>query len=105
VSTNEQTMPVLVGLVMAQLELCGGLFAVADRPGIEELSWLIPARWGFSAAAATVDLRSVHLTPPPDALWNHTPHAWLWATGMLAIQLAGLTVATRLTLRRQEPGR
>jgi ABC transport system ATP-binding/permease protein len=105
VSTNEQTMPVLVGLVMTQLGLCGGLFTVADRPGIEQLSWLVPARWGFAAAAATVDLRSVHLTPSADALWNHTPHAWVWAMGMLAVHLAVLTVATRLALRRQEPGR
>jgi ABC-type transport system involved in multi-copper enzyme maturation permease subunit len=105
VSSGEQTMPVLVGLVMAQLVLCGGLFEVVGRPVIEELSWLAPARWGYAAAAAIVDLRAIMLSPTPDALWRHTPAAWAWALDMLVLQAAALTVATRLALRRHEPGR
>jgi ABC-type multidrug transport system ATPase subunit/pSer/pThr/pTyr-binding forkhead associated (FHA) protein len=105
VTTGEQTMPVLVGLVMAQLVLCGGLFAVVDRTGVEQLSWLAPARWGYAAAASTVDLRSISLDPPADALWRHTATAWWWAMGVLTVQAIALTLATRLALRRHEPGR
>jgi ABC-type multidrug transport system ATPase subunit/pSer/pThr/pTyr-binding forkhead associated (FHA) protein len=103
VSTSEQTMPVLVGLVMAQLVLCGGLFEVVGRPGIEQLSWLAPARWGYAAAAATVDLRAIMVQPPPDALWRHTTGAWTWAMAVLAGQTVLLTVAARWALRRHEP--
>ncbi|MFG3421723.1 FHA domain-containing protein [Micromonospora sp. NPDC049460] len=103
VSTSEQTMPVLVGLVMAQLVLCGGLFAVVERAGIEQLSWLAPARWGYAAAAATVDLRAIMLKPAPDALWAHTTGAWSWAMAVLAGQTVLLTAAVRWALRRHEP--
>lgn len=105
VSTGEQTMPVLVGLVMAQLVLCGGLFAVVDRAGIEQLSWFVPARWGYAAAASTVDLRTLMIDPGSDALWRHTAGAWGWAVGVLLLQAAILAGLTRWALRRHEPGR
>jgi ABC-type multidrug transport system ATPase subunit/pSer/pThr/pTyr-binding forkhead associated (FHA) protein len=103
VSTGEQTMPVLVGLVMAQLVLCGGLFEVVGRAGIEQLSWVAPARWGYAAAASTVDLRAIMVKPAPDALWTHSARAWTWAMAVLAGQTVLLTVAARLALRRHEP--
>ncbi len=105
VTTSEQTMPVLVGLVMAQLVLCGGLFAVDDRVVIAQLSWLAPARWAYAAAAAGVDLRAIMVDPTKDGLWQHTRHDWLFATGMLLAQTVVLFVATRLALRRHDPGR
>jgi ABC-type multidrug transport system ATPase subunit len=105
VSTGEQTMPILVGLVMAQLVLSGGLFAVVGRAGIEQVSWLAPARWAYAAVAATVDLRSLMLNAPADALWDHRPSAWAWAVTVLAGQGLVLLVAARWALRRHEPGR
>jgi ABC-type multidrug transport system permease subunit len=56
VTSSEQTMPALVGVVMVQLVLCGALVPVAGRAVLEQLAWLAPARWGFAAAAASVDL-------------------------------------------------
>ncbi|GAA1106087.1 ATP transporter ATP-binding protein/permease [Nocardioides dubius] len=56
VSSSEQTMPALVGVVMVQLVLCGALVPVAGRAVLEQLAWLAPARWGFAAAAASVNL-------------------------------------------------
>jgi ABC-type multidrug transport system ATPase subunit len=105
VTTGEQTMPALVGLVMTQLVLCGGLFAVVDRPVVEQLSWLASARWGYAAAAATVDLRAIAVDPPDDGLWRHSAQTWCWAAGMLLLQTMVLTAATRIALRRHEPGR
>jgi ABC-type multidrug transport system ATPase subunit len=105
VSSGEQTMPILVGLVMAQLVLCGGLFEVVGRSGVEQLSWLAPSRWGYAAAAATVDLRALAVNPSADALWKHTAGAWWWAMGVLALQGVVLTGAARWALRRHEPGR
>jgi ABC-type multidrug transport system ATPase subunit len=105
VSTAEQTMPVLVGLVMAQLVLSGGLFAVVDRPGIEQVSWLAPSRWAYAATAATADLRTIMLNAPRDPLWDHRARAWLLAVAVLAGQGLLLSVAARRALRRHEPGR
>ena len=105
VSTGEQTMPILVGLVMAQLVLCGGLFEVVGRHGVEQSSWIAPSRWGYAAAAATVDLRSLVVNPSADALWKHTTGAWWWAMGVLALQGVVVTCAARWALRRHEPGR
>ncbi|MGY0235796.1 ATP-binding cassette domain-containing protein [Longispora urticae] len=105
VTTGEQTMPVLVGLVMAQLVLSGGLFEVVGRTGVEQLSWLSPSRWGYAAAAGTVDLRGIMVEPPADALWRHQVTGWLWALWVLVVQAVLLTFATRWALRRHEPGR
>jgi ABC-type multidrug transport system ATPase subunit len=90
VRSSEQIMPLFVVAVMAQLVLCGGMVPVTGRLGLDQMSWLMPARWGYAAAASTVDLR--HLVPPTllpqDQFWQHTRHFWLLDMGMLA----GLTV-------------
>jgi len=90
VRSTEQIMPLFVVAVMAQLVLCGGMVPVTGRLGLDQLSWLMPARWGYAAAASTVDVR--HLVPatllPQDQFWQHTRHFWLLDMGMLA----GLTV-------------
>jgi ABC-type multidrug transport system ATPase subunit/predicted component of type VI protein secretion system len=86
VRSSEQIMPLFVVAVMAQLVLCGGMVPVTGRLGLDQLSWLMPARWGYAAAASTVDLR--HLVPPTllpqDQFWQHTRHYWLLDMGMLA---------------------
>jgi ABC-type multidrug transport system ATPase subunit len=86
VRSSEQIMPLFVVAVMAQLVLCGGMVPVTGRLGLDQLSWLMPARWGYAAAASTVDLR--HLVPPTllpqDQFWQHTRHFWLLDMGMLA---------------------
>jgi ABC transport system ATP-binding/permease protein len=86
VRSSEQIMPLFVVAVMAQLVLCGGMVPVTGRLGLDQLSWLMPARWGYAAASATVDVR--HLVPPTllpqDQFWQHTQHFWLLDMGMLA---------------------
>jgi ABC transport system ATP-binding/permease protein len=83
--SNEQIMPLLVVAIMAQLVLSGGLLPVAARAGLEQLSWITPARWGHAAASSTVDLRVLEPAPgPQDAHWAHTPGAWMFDMAMLA---------------------
>jgi ABC-type multidrug transport system ATPase subunit len=98
-----QTTPVLVVVVMAMLVLSGGLFALADEPVLNQVSWLSPTRWGFAAGASTVDLLS--MVPIDDPLWTHTAGAWWRAILFLTLQIGVLTVAARLAMRRLEPGR
>ena len=86
VRSSEQIMPLFVVAVMAQLVLCGGMVPVTGRLGLDQLSFAMPARWGYAAAASTVDVR--HLVPgsllPQDRFWEHTSKFWLIDMGMLA---------------------
>lgn len=84
-TSTEQTMPALVGMVMAQLVLCGGLFVIGGRPVVEQVAWLLPARFGYAASAATAGLqRSPH--PRIDPLFESTPEQWLLDIGVLGLQ-------------------
>jgi ABC transport system ATP-binding/permease protein len=86
VRSSEQIMPLFVVSIMAQLVLCGGMVPVTGRLALDQLSFAMPARWGYAAAASTVDIR--HLVPgsllPQDRFWQHTSKIWLLDMGMLA---------------------
>jgi ABC transport system ATP-binding/permease protein len=104
VRSSEQIMPLFVVTVMAQLVLCGGMVPVTGRLGLDQLSFAMPARWGYAAAASTVDLR--HLVPDSllsqDRFWEHTSKIWLLDMGMLAalsVFYAGF-VRWKIRLRR-----
>lgn len=88
VGSGEQTMPVMVVLVMVQLVLSGGLFPVTDRAVLEQLAWLSPSRWGFAAMGATTDITAISLIGD-DPLWE--PSALIWVACLLV--LCVLTVA------------
>ncbi|WP_340537024.1 FHA domain-containing protein [Nocardioides sp. GXZ039] len=55
VTSSEQTMPALVGMIMVQLVLSGSLFAI-NRPVLEQISWLSPSRWAYAACASAMGL-------------------------------------------------
>jgi len=109
VDNADKTMPFLVLITMGQLVLSGGLFSVTGSLGIEQVSWLAPARWGFAALASTDDLNTVQLlgrssqSDPPDALWNHTSTSWLLDIVITAVIGAAVLYLTSVTLRRIEP--
>ncbi|MEE1820811.1 ATP-binding cassette domain-containing protein [Streptomyces sp. BE20] len=104
VKKEEVTMPLLVLVAIVQVVFCGALLQLDQTPILNQLSWLAPARWGFGAMAATVDLGA--LLPDPltdDPMFAHRGSVWLLDMGMLLALsvLFGLVVA-RL-LRRREP--
>lgn len=85
--SNEQIMPLLVVAIMSQLVFSGGMIPVTNRAGLDQLSWVTPARWGFASTASTIDL--TRLVPggqlvPDDRHWHHTMSAWLFNMAMLA---------------------
>jgi hypothetical protein len=102
VRTTEQTTPILVVSVMAQLVLSGGLFAIEGQHFLEIISTIDPARWGFAASAATTNLLRF---PFPDPLWEHVAFNWWRAVAILVLQILVLLAAARVALRRFEPGR
>jgi ABC-type multidrug transport system ATPase subunit len=106
IKNADQGMPLLVLMVMAQLVFSGGLFAVHDRPVLEQLAWLSPSRWAYAMTAATAELTKLDRPgTTPDPLWEHTHTDWTnaaLALTAMAIVLTGLT-ARRLT--RLDPQR
>jgi ABC transport system ATP-binding/permease protein len=103
VRSQEQLLPVLVVSTMAQIVFSGGLIAISGRVGLEQFSWLWPARWGFAAAAATTDLPT--LMPfafADDPFWRHQPSWWLLDMTMLVIQALALVLFIRHQLRPRQ---
>ncbi len=99
--STEQVLPMLVVVIMISMVMAGGLIPVTGRLLLDQTSWLVPARWGFAAAASTVDLNNIEAALPVDRLWRHVPSAWLLDMGMLialAVVFVGV-VRFRLRLR------
>ncbi len=59
VSSSEKAIPLLVGIVMFQVVLSGGIFPLSGKVGLEEVSWVSPSSWGYAATAATANLNSI----------------------------------------------
>ena len=111
VDNADKTLPPLVVFAMAQLVFMGSMMPLKGKAGLEQLSWLFPARWGYGAAASVIDLISVQrigdqrLAPgiPVDPLWKHTAATYLADLAVVAVLgLVCLFVAARL-LRRLDP--
>jgi ABC-type multidrug transport system ATPase subunit len=103
VRSQEQLLPVLVVSTMAQMVFSGGLITISGRIGLEQFSWLWPARWGFAATAATTDLPA--LMPfafADDPFWRHQPRWWLFDMAMLVIQALVLALFVRRQLRPRQ---
>jgi ABC transport system ATP-binding/permease protein len=85
--SNEQIMQLLAGSIILQLVLAGGMIPVTGRAGLNQLSWVTPARWGYAAGASSIDfpnLVKVKQIPTNDPIWQHSKHIFLFDMGMLA---------------------
>jgi ABC-type multidrug transport system ATPase subunit/pSer/pThr/pTyr-binding forkhead associated (FHA) protein len=107
VKTAEKTMPLLVMFAIVQIVFTGVLFQLFGKPGVEQLSWLMPARWAVAGAGATADLNLLLPWDPThksvDPLWKHTAGTWTMDIGvLLLIGVVCAFVVARL-LRRHEP--
>ncbi|MFG2942191.1 FHA domain-containing protein [Streptomyces sp. NPDC048282] len=104
VRKEEVTMPLLVLLTIVQVVFCGTVLKVNGVPGLEQLAWLAPSRWGLGAMAGTVDLhRIVPGTFTADPFFRHSAGVWLRNMLMLVVLAAGFGVVLCRLLRRHEP--
>src|SRR5215831_1243282 len=108
VNTSEKTMPILMVVVVVEVVLTGGVFAIAGKVGLEQVAWLSPSRWGYALTASTSNLNKIFPPAPGNAidhLWDHTGHQWL--TNMIALAALGLVFAALAwwQLVRQGPAR
>ncbi|CAL9345215.1 ABC transporter ATP-binding_permease protein [Streptomyces sp. enrichment culture] len=104
VRKEEVTMPLLVLLAIVQVVFCGALLPLHGVPGLEQLSWLVPARWALGAMAGTVGLsRTVPGELTADPLFEHAAGVWLLDVGMLLVLSALFGLVVSRLLRRHEP--
>jgi ABC transport system ATP-binding/permease protein len=118
VDTSETAMQLLIVAVIFQVVMTGGLFPLAGKPGLEEVSWLSPSRWGYAATASTANLnviqqplasvsRTCTATIPAsfDPLWKQDPRTWLTDMGLMLLLGVAFTLIAWWRLIQLSPGR
>ncbi|MFC8450523.1 FHA domain-containing protein [Kitasatospora sp. NPDC057223] len=111
VKTAEKTMPLLVMFAIVQMVFTGAIFQLFHKPGLEQLAWLMPARWGVAAAGNTLDLAHISpvvVTRPPakpelDPLWGHSVGFLILNWIAMIVLSVGLAFAVQRLQRRHEP--
>ncbi|MEV5753790.1 FHA domain-containing protein [Actinoallomurus sp. NPDC052308] len=105
VKTSEMTMPLLVMSTLVQVVFCGALVHLDGKPVLEQISWLVPARWALAAMAGTLDAGQLipHRDNPPDPLWKQDLGTWSLDMGVMLLQVIVLSFLVARMLRRQEP--
>jgi ABC-type multidrug transport system ATPase subunit len=97
----EQAIAVATIASIAQIALNGVASNLSANPAMNYLSMLLPARWGLSAAAASINLRHISPLANPDALWSHSLGQWLVDLSMLGVlSILNFLLARALLARR-----
>jgi ABC transport system ATP-binding/permease protein len=97
---SEQVLLTGVLIVLISLLFAGALFPLSGRFPLEQIAGLVPSRWGFAAAASTVDVHAVNPLAEADDSWKHAARQWLVDMGALAGFGVAATAALRWRLRR-----
>ena len=110
VTTSDKATPLMAAVVASSLLLAGVLFDLRDKPVIRELSYVTSSKWGFAAAASSVNLEFLEVNQchePPnescDAAWNHTTSVWLVNLGALGGIMVLSVGGAGYALRRRDP--
>ena len=81
--------------------------SLVGKPGLQQLAYIAPSRWGFGAVASTVNLNVIGVIAPgsTDPLWAQTAGTWLHDMGILIALAVIFTLLTWLCIRRLSPRR
>lgn len=112
VTSADKAMTVLPVMLFAQFLLAGLIFPVATI-GVQQLSWLVTARWGFAGVSSTARYTTLRLCDAPtaagvvdndcSALWRHAAAPWMLSYVMLCVLGAAALVLTWRSLARRDP--
>jgi ABC-type multidrug transport system ATPase subunit/pSer/pThr/pTyr-binding forkhead associated (FHA) protein len=117
VDNADKTMPLMVLVTMIQLVFSAGIVPVAGKPGLEQISVISPARWGFAALASDADLNRLELAgvlrpdnhqpinpkAAVDPLFKHTKSTYITDVGAGLVGAAVYMGIVSLLLRRIDP--
>lgn len=105
--TSDWIMPMLVVVLMSAIVFSGGLIPVTGRLGLNQISYLLPVRWGFAASASSIDLMEADAANYiNDPLWRHELSWFALDLGVLLLMamIATIVVWRRLRLPAVERG-
>ncbi|WP_239655104.1 ATP-binding cassette domain-containing protein [Mycobacterium riyadhense] len=80
-----EVLPLVVPVILASLLFAGGLVSLVGTWGYDQISWLVPAQWGFAATASTVDLRRVDTLAAHNQVWTHYVGWWMFDMFVLIV--------------------
>lgn len=96
-----EAVALAVPALLASLLFAGGLMSLVGTWVYDQVSWFIPAQWGFAAAASTVNLRRVDKLAAQNAMWAH--YSGWWVFDMLMLAVLGLAWAGLVRYRLRVP--
>ncbi|WP_244168050.1 ATP-binding cassette domain-containing protein [Mycobacterium paraffinicum] len=103
-----EVLPLLLPVILASALFNGSLVQLVSKWGLQQISWFVPARWGFAAAASTANLRRVDPLAADCQTWTHYSGWWLFDMMMLVllgVAAAGFTLYRLRPRQRQAPQR
>jgi ABC-type multidrug transport system ATPase subunit len=80
-----EVLPLLVPIVLASLLFNGSLVQLTSKWVFQQISWFVPAQWGFAASGSTVDLRRVDALAANAEVWTHYSGWWVFDMVMLLV--------------------
>jgi ABC transport system ATP-binding/permease protein len=80
-----EVLLLLVPVILASLLFAGGLISLVGMWVYDQISWFVPAQWGFAASASTVDLRRVDDLAADVQMWTHYVGWWMFDMIVLVI--------------------
>ncbi|AJK79235.1 ATP-binding cassette domain-containing protein [Mycobacterium avium] len=98
-----EVLPLLVPVILAAVLFNGSLVQLVSMWGLQQISWLIPARWGFAASASTVNLRRIDPLAANAETWTH--YSGWWVFDMVMLVLFGVAAAGVTLYRLRSPGK
>ncbi|MGB8390055.1 ATP-binding cassette domain-containing protein, partial [Mycobacterium sp.] len=102
-SRPREVVPLVVPVILASLLFDGSLVALVGKWGFQQISWFVPAQWGFAASASTVDLRRVDPLAATAEMWTH--YSGWWVFDMVVLVSFGAIAAGFAWYRLRPPQR
>jgi hypothetical protein len=94
-----EVLLLLIPVILASLLFAGGLISLVGTWVYDQISWFVPAQWGFAASASTVDLRRVDELAVNAQMWTHYVGWWVFDMILLIIFGAAWAGFARYRLR------
>ncbi|WP_430920134.1 ATP-binding cassette domain-containing protein, partial [Mycobacterium colombiense] len=96
-----EVLPLVVPVILAAALFNGSLAQLVSMWGLQQISWFVPAQWGFAATASTANLRRVDPLAADALTWTHYSGWWVFDMGMLV--LFGVITAGSTLYRLRSP--
>ncbi|WP_231995153.1 ATP-binding cassette domain-containing protein, partial [Mycobacterium sp. 852002-10029_SCH5224772] len=99
-----EVLPLVVPVILASALFNGSLVQLVSLWGLQQISWFVPAQWGFAASASTVNLRRTDTLAADVLTWTHYSGWWVFDMVMLGLFGAVAAGFTLYRLRSPLPG-